>query len=111
MYHNNELPEKIPQRLEKYFKKDIPINTVYEYFRAVGDTGEEKMKKRKTRRRKLKDIYLKMIAQDFPDDKDRLETALSKQGCTFPGETLRLNTYPFYFEEWIADLLIKPTTA
>lgn len=105
MYHDNALPEKIPQRLEKFFKKDIPIKTVYEFFRAAGETGDEKLKKIKARRKKLKDIYLKLIAQDFPAEKDRLETALAKQGCDFHGEPLKLNIYPFYFENWIADLL------
>lgn len=111
MYHNNALPERIPRRLEKNFKPGIPIKTIYEYFRAAGDTDDEKIKKQKKRRRKLKDIYLKMIAEDFPDDKEHLEKALSKQGCDFPGENLKLNTYPFYFEEWISDLLTKAQTA
>jgi len=111
MYHENALPEKVPQRLEKYFKTGISIKAVYEYFRATGDVGDEKFKKRKKRLKKLKDIYTKMIAEDFQNDIERIEKALSQQGCDFPGETLRLNTYPFHFEEWIADLLIKAQNA
>ncbi|MEN6383713.1 MAG: hypothetical protein ABFD79_00785 [Phycisphaerales bacterium] len=103
MYHDNALPEKIPQRLEKFFKPGINVKTIYDFFRAPGETQDKKNK----RLRKLKDIYLKMVSQDFPNDIKRLETALTKQGCDFPGETLKLNTYPFYFEEWISDLLIS----
>jgi hypothetical protein len=101
MYHDNALPEKIPQRLEKFFKPGIPVKTVYDFFRAPGEPDDKKKK----RLGKLKDIYLKIVTQDFPNDVERLKTALSKQGCDFPGETLKLNTYPFYFEEWISDLL------
>ncbi|MCE5341549.1 MAG: hypothetical protein LLF92_10575 [Planctomycetaceae bacterium] len=107
MYHDNALPDKIPQRLEKFFKPGIPVKTVYEFFRAAGETPEKKKK----RLSKLKEIYLKIVTQDFPNDVGRLETALKKHGCDFPGETLKLNTYPFYFEQWIADLLLKAQAA
>ncbi|MFA5292663.1 MAG: hypothetical protein WC496_06465 [Phycisphaerae bacterium] len=103
--HGNVLPEKIPQRLEKYFKKDLPIKTIYEYFSAADKHGGAKLRRRKKRLEKLKNIYTKLIAEDFPDDKDKLAAALTKQGCPFPGELLKLNTYPFHFEEWISDLL------
>jgi hypothetical protein len=102
---NNTMPEKIPQRLEKYFKKNLPIKTIYEYFRAAEKQDSTKLKRKKQRLGQLKDIFLKLAAEDFPNDKDTLAQALSKQGCWFPGETLRLNVYPFFFEEWIADLL------
>jgi hypothetical protein len=107
MYHDNALPDKIPHRLEKFFKPGIPIKTVYEFFRAPGEPEDRKKK----RLRKLKEIYLKIVSQDFPNDVNRLETALSKQGCDFPGETLKLNTYPFHFEEWISDLLVAAQSA
>ena len=67
--------------------------------------------KKKQRLHKLKDIYLKIVRQDFPNDAERLETALNRQGCEFSGEMLKLNTYPFYFEQWICDLLKKAQTA
>jgi len=39
--------------------------------------------------------------------KDQLVKCLKKGGYSFTGEALNLNTYPFYFEEWIAELLEK----
>ena len=103
--HNNALPEQIPQRLEKYFKKGLTVRDLYEYFRAADKKDDKKLKSRKERLEKLKDIYTKLIAEDFSDDKEKLTSAMSKQGCSFTGETLRLNVYPFYFEQWIGDLL------
>jgi hypothetical protein len=101
----NVLPEKIPQRLEKYFKKDLLVKTVYEYFRAAEKQGQMKSQRKKQRLRQLKDVFLKLVAEDFPDGKDTLANALTKQGCSFPGESLKLNVYPFFFEQWISDLL------
>lgn len=103
--HNNAMPEKIPKRLEKYFKKDVPVKTIYEYFRAAEKQGDIKIKRKKQRLRQLKKIFLKLVAEDLPDGGDRLAEALTKQGCSFPGEALKLNVYPFFFEEWIWDLL------
>jgi hypothetical protein len=103
--HSNAMPEKIPQYLEKYFKKNIPLKTIYEYFRAEDKQDDTKVKRRRQRLELLKDIFLKLIAEGFPDHKDTIAQALTKQGCSFPGESLRLNVYPFFFEEWISDLI------
>jgi transposase len=103
--NRNTLPEKIPQRLEKYFKKDVHIKTIYEYFRAAEKQGSMKVKRKKQRLAQLKDIFLKLAAEDFDAEGDKLAEALTKQGCSFAGEALKLNVYPFYFEEWIWDLL------
>lgn len=99
MYKANALPEKLPQRLEKYFLPGIEIKKVYEFFKGSDP------KKRKKRLEKLKSIYSEILEQNFPNDKDFLANGFTKQGCSFPGESLKLNVYPFYFEEWIADLL------
>jgi len=103
--HNNAMPEKIPHYLEKYFKKGIPLKTIYEYFRATDKQDDTKVKRRRQRLELLKDIFLKLIAEGFPEHKDKIDQALDKQGCSFPGESLRLNVYPFFFEEWISDLI------
>jgi hypothetical protein len=103
--HGNTMPEKIPQRLEKYFRKDVPVKTIYEYFRAAEKQGDIKVKRKKQRLSQLKKIFLKLVAEDFPEGKDILAEALTKQGCAFPGEALKLNVYPFFFEEWIWDLM------
>ena len=103
--NHNALPEKLPHRLEKYFRKNVHIKTIYEYFRAAEKQGSTKIKRKKKRLGQLKDIFLKLVAEDFPDEVDKLAEALTKQGCAFPGEALKLNVYPFFFEKWIWDLL------
>ncbi|PKL46860.1 MAG: hypothetical protein CVV39_06595 [Planctomycetes bacterium HGW-Planctomycetes-1] len=103
--NRNALPEKLPKRLEKYFRKDVPVKTIYEYFRAAEKQGEIKVKRKKQRLKQLKKIFLKLVAEDFGDEVDKLADALTKQGCSFPGEALKLNIYPFCFEEWVTDLL------
>jgi hypothetical protein len=101
----NALPVKIPHFLEKYFMKNLPVKTVYEYFRAAEKKGDEKIKIKKQRQQQLKNVIIKLIDEGFPHHKEKLDQALDKQGCSFPGEALRLNVYPFYFEEWIGDLI------
>lgn len=101
----NALPVKIPRFLEKYFMKNLSVKTVYEYFRAAEKQGDEKIKRKKQRQQQLKNLIEKLIDEGFPHHKEKLDQALEKQGYSFPGESLRLNVYPFYFEEWIADLL------
>ncbi|MGD0785565.1 MAG: hypothetical protein ABR969_07105 [Sedimentisphaerales bacterium] len=101
----NALPVKIPHFLEKYFMKNLPVKTVYEYFRAAEKKGDEKIKIKKQRQQQLKNVIIKLIDEGFPHHKEKLDQALDKQGCSFPGESLRLNVYPFYFEELIGDFL------
>jgi hypothetical protein len=105
MDRGNAMPEKIPQFLEKYFKKGIPLKTIYEYFRAAEKQDDAKLKRKRQRLELLRGIFLKLIAEGFPDHKDKMDQSLTKQGCSFPGESLQLNVYPFFFEEWISDLL------
>jgi hypothetical protein len=97
------LPDKIPKRLIPYFKKDpdIRVDTIRRYFRAIGKDEEL----RKKRRRRLRSLYKKRIAEQFPQDKDRLRAWLSKKGIRLASE--RMHLYPFYFEDWVFDLMQK----
>jgi len=70
-----------------------------------------RLRKRKKRLEKLKKLYAQILAKEFPEDKDHLAQALSKEGCALPGESLKLNVYPFFFEEWILDLIKKAESA
>lgn len=97
------LPDKIPKRLIPYFKKDLDIRVdkIRRYFRAIGK--DEALRKR--RRRRLRTLYKKRIAEQFPDEKDRLRAWLSKKGLRLASE--RMHLYPLYFEDWIYDLMQK----
>jgi hypothetical protein len=99
------LPDKIPQRLISYFKKDesMKVDKIRRYFRAIGKDEEL----RKKRRRRLRSLYKKRIAEQFPQDKEQLRAWLSKKGLRLASE--RMHLYPLYFEDWVYDLMHKAT--
>ena len=101
------LSDKIPKRLESFFKKDdMNIDKIRQYFRAI-DKPEEVRKKRQ---RKLKRLYKKRIVKQFPDDKEQLKDLFSRRGIRLASE--KMNLYPLYFEDWVYKLakraMLKP---
>jgi hypothetical protein len=97
------LPNKIPKRLVPYFKNDpdIRLDKIRRYFRAI-DKPEEVSKKRL---RRLRSLYKKRIAEQFPHHKDQLKAWLSRKGIRLANEKLHL--YPLFFEDWVYDLMQK----
>ncbi|UCF13924.1 MAG: hypothetical protein JSW59_10965 [Phycisphaerales bacterium] len=97
------IPDKIPRRLAPYFKQDpdMRVEKIRRYFRAIGKEDDV----RKKRRRRLRNLYKKRMAEQFPDRKDQLRAWLSKKGVRLASE--RLNLYPFHFERWVYDLMRK----
>ena len=97
------LPDKIPRRLIPYFKKeqDIRVDRVRRYFRAAEKADEL----RKKRLRRLRSLYKKRIAEQFPHHKDQLKAWLSKKGIRLASEKLHL--YPLFFEDWVYYLMQK----
>ena len=109
---DNSIPETIPRRLERGFEGEhVTVEHVREYFRAAGAAKDKKKAKKRRRLGRLAKLYRKKIAKEFPETGDQLAKCFEKEGCSFAGEALPLNTYPFYFEEWIAELLEKAKTA
>jgi hypothetical protein len=100
------LPDKVPRRFLPYFRQDdMTVAKIRRYFRAT-DKDEELRKKRQ---RRLRSLYKKRIAEQFPDDKDRLKAWLSKKGLRLASE--RMHLYPLYFEDWVYDLMHRATRA
>ncbi len=100
--------EKIPSGMSRAFKGPVEnLSKVRAYFRASTPNVRGSSAVKRAREGKLKKVMTKMIKQRFPSQKDDLVAAMSKDGCPIDGELLRLNIYPFFFEEWISDLLIK----
>jgi hypothetical protein len=100
------LPEKVPKRFVPYFKEeDMTVAKIRRYFRAT-DKDEELRKKRW---RRLRSLYKKRIAEQFPDDKDQLKSWLSRKGLRLASE--RMHLYPLYFEDWVYDLMHRATQA
>ncbi|MHC4728245.1 MAG: hypothetical protein ACYS17_13575 [Planctomycetota bacterium] len=95
-----ELSDKIPRRLESFFKKeDMNVDKVRHYFRAI-DKPDEVSKKR---RRKLRNLYKKRITKQFPDHKEQLKALFSRKGIRLASE--KMNLYPLYFEDWVYKLV------
>jgi hypothetical protein len=95
-----QLSDKIPKRLEPFFKKDdMNVDKVRRYFRAI-DKPDEVSKKR---RRKLKNLYKKRIIKQFPEQEEQLKALFTRRGIRLASE--KMNLYPLYFEDWVYKLL------
>jgi hypothetical protein len=97
------LPDKIPARFVPYFIEDenMDMDRIRRYFRAIGKSDEI----RKKRLRRLRSLYRKRIAEQFPLQKNQLKSLLSKKGIRLASEKMHL--YPLYFEEWVYELMQK----
>jgi hypothetical protein len=105
MHDEFVLPDKIPRRLVPYFKEDqdIRVDRIRGYFRATGRSEQIKQK----RLRRLRRLYKKRIAEQFPHHKDQLKAWLSREGIRLATEKLHL--YPLFFEDWVYNLMRKAT--
>ncbi len=95
------LPNAIPRRLLPHFRKsdDVNVGKIRLFFRATGKDPET----RHRRRRMLKRMYKKRIAEQFPGREGRLKALMSRKGLHLATE--RLHLYPLYFEDWVHDLM------
>ncbi|NQU76637.1 MAG: hypothetical protein HQ546_10030 [Planctomycetes bacterium] len=104
---SHALPNAIPSRLAKAFKEDeADVEQVRQYFRAVSVPADQRAEVKNRRLAKLTRFYKKRIISLFPADKN-LGRWLRKEGYSIEGETLRLNLYPLFFEEWVLELMYK----
>jgi len=108
--HNNQLfPKAVPHHLEDIFKERTPtVEQVRRYFRAADMPESMREAKKKHRLKKLAEALDKKMEKQFPAEKEVFRKGLSKKGCPLPGEALKLNIYPFFFEEWMVDLIKGP---
>jgi hypothetical protein len=96
------LPVQLPRRLATFFPEPgVTLDSVRRYFRAA----EQPEPVKKQRLKVLAALYLKRIAEQFPEHKDRLRELLGKNGLQLASE--RMNLYPLFFEEWVHELMQK----
>jgi hypothetical protein len=108
LYEENAFPEQLPLQVQKHFKTDgLSVERARAHFRAAGKPDDTKADTRRRRQKKLARYYSQMIAHEFPNHEQQLKRSLTKKGCHLPGEALRLNIYPFFFEQWVRDLIKK----
>ncbi len=104
----DELPENIPRRLAMELgQDDMPVAAARRYFRAASVSGDNKSKVMDQRQRLLARLFEHTIAREFPHHGDVRQSWLCKEGYTMGGEVLRLLAYPFFFEEWVFELMQK----
>jgi hypothetical protein len=112
MHEHDSLPERISRHFEKYFHGGAPaVSQVRTFFRAADELEEKKAARRKERAIVLAKLCVRMITDVFPDQKEQVLQALSRQGLDVPGQTLRCNIYPFFFEECVLELFKKAQAA
>lgn len=108
LYENNTLPERIPLHLQRYFKADkLAAEKLRAYFRAAEVDEIKREGHRRRRQKALEDLYRRLLHKDLPDHEQELVQGLSKEGCPLLGEALAFNIYPFFFVEWVTDLVHK----
>jgi len=103
MHDEFTLPDNIPRRLVPYFMedRDIRVDRIRGYFRATDKSEQVRLR----RLRKLRRLYKKRIAEQFPHHKGQLKAWLSREGIRLATE--RLHLYPLFFEDWVYDVMQK----
>ena len=96
------IPDVIPKRLGPYFRSETTrVGTIRQFFRAADKDDQT----RKERRRMLKHLYRKRLAEQFPGHDGQFKDLFSRRGIQLASE--KMNLYPLYFEDWIYDLMRK----
>ena len=96
------------KRLEKGFKgENIALSEAREYFRAGTLFGDARKRALRRRQNKLAKIYRKRIAREFPHHQDQLQAWLTREGYRLAGEALSLHLYPFFFDDWVFELMSR----
>jgi len=105
---DNPIPQNIPGRLREAFTgQDLSVDRVRRYLRAASSPAERRQKDKARRERKVMQVFKKRISESFHDRRRELYAWLTREGYAIGGETLRLNLYPLFFEDCIADLMWK----
>jgi len=112
VYEHSALPTNVPCRLQRYFKKgNVTVEQICRYWRAA-DVPENLRESEKIHREKrLRQLCLKIVNDEFPQDADHLIKAMTQEGYSLVGESLRVHRYPFSFPEWVLHLLHKAASA
>ena len=103
---NVHLPEAIPRFLSDSFKGEVlTVEKIREFLTPDRSDTPEKKQKKQLRLRALRSLYIKKITELYQANPEHVTSCLSKEGFALPGEMLRINVFPFYFENWINSLL------
>ncbi|MFH1615132.1 MAG: hypothetical protein ABIG61_08635, partial [Planctomycetota bacterium] len=108
----DELPQDVPKRLADGFThQNLTVKQIRFYFRAANIPPGKKDVSKAKRLEELSNLILKSIERFYPKEQEKLKNILTPRGCEFPGEQLRLNTYPFYFEDTVFEIMQTPSSS
>jgi hypothetical protein len=112
VYENHALPTRVPQRLARYFKNhDVTVEQMCRYWRADDVPENLRAAKRAHRQKQLRALCLRILKDEFPQDAEQLAKGLTREGYALLGESLTVHLYPFFFAEWVLDLLRRAESA
>ena len=94
------IPDAVPRRLAAFFRSGMKrVGPIRQFFRAVDKDEPTRLR----RRRMLRHLYKKRLAELFPGQLDQYRDLLSRRGIQWATE--KMNLYPLYFEDWVHTLM------
>ena len=101
----DEVPTHATRRLAReLWNDDTSIEAVRRYFRAASLPPDIRKDVRARREELLAELF-EQTAEEFPHHGAMHQSWSCKEGYSFQGEALRLHVYPFFFEQWVRDLM------
>jgi hypothetical protein len=73
----------------------------------IKDSGGREQFERTQKTERSRGLCLRILIDEFPERAEQLAKALTKEGYGQAGESLRINIFPFFFEECVLDLMKK----
>jgi len=95
------IPDEAPRRLLRHLNRSggVKLDTLRRFFRAADKDDEVRQRRRRMLRRLLK----RQLAEQFPGEQERIRRLMSRKGVRLATE--KLNLYPLYFEDWVHRLM------
>jgi hypothetical protein len=97
------LLDRVPRRLVPYLRQghDVEVRKMRRFLRATGKDEQT----RRHREQIILDVYSKQMAERSRGHESQLKAWTSQAGLQLATE--RLNLYPLFFEDWVAELMEK----
>jgi hypothetical protein len=112
IFNHNAFPQQMPHRLEKYFKHpEVSVERMCRYWRAADVPETRRERTRQHRQKRFRKLCQRILRDEASENAGSVETALAEQGYALPGESLRINLYPFHFAQWVVALMRRAESA
>ncbi len=103
---SDQMPKNLPRRLAAGLQQgDMSVGMARRYFRAASLSGSIQENVGRRRQKMLAELFDRKIAKEFPHHEEVRQSWMCKEGYGMTGEPLKLHAYPFFFEEWVRELM------